>query len=177
MSKIPLFIRLARPTYGAYLLRRNRIETVGMENLANLGGPCLVFGNHGHAMDSFFISSASPVHIRWVAGAYLFKLRLVKTMLAKWIGGISKQQGRSDFHTIRAISNALKNGDIVGLFPEGTRTWDGEPVGFDESTAKLVRMFKVPVVFVNIEGNYMLKPRWTDKARRGTVTIRVLPPR
>jgi 1-acyl-sn-glycerol-3-phosphate acyltransferase len=176
VSKTPLFIKLARPTYGAYLLRRNRIETIGMENLSNLEGPCLVFGNHGHAMDSFFVSAAAPVHIRWVAGAYLFKLRGVKTMLASWIGGISKQQGRSDLHTIRAISNALKKGDKVGLFPEGTRTWDGEPVGFDESTAKLARMFKVPVVIVNIEGNYFLKPRWTTKPRKGTVTIRVFPP-
>ena len=176
MSKTPLFIKIARPTYGAYLLRRNHIETVGMEILSNLEPPFLVLGNHTHTLDALFISAASPVHIRWVAGAYLFKLRLVKTMVGKWVGGISKQQGRSDFQTIRDISNALKNGEVVGLFPEGTRTWDGEPVGFDEATAKLVRMFKVPVVIVNFEGGYLLKPRWSDTSRKGTVTLRVLPP-
>jgi 1-acyl-sn-glycerol-3-phosphate acyltransferase len=116
------------------------------------------------------------VHIRWVAGAYLFKLRGLKTMLSKWIGSISKQQGRSDFQTIRDISEALKKGDVVGLFPEGTRTWDGEPVGFDEATAKLVRIFKVPVVIMNLEGGYFLKPRWAEKSRKGIVTLRVLPP-
>jgi 1-acyl-sn-glycerol-3-phosphate acyltransferase len=147
-----------------------------MEILSQIEGPFLVLGNHTHTLDGFFISSASPVHIRWVAGAYLFKLRGLKTMLSKWIGSISKQQGRSDFQTIRDISTALKNGDVVGLFPEGTRTWDGEPVGFDEATAKLVRIFKVPVVIMNLEGGYFLKPRWAEKSRKGIVTLRVLPP-
>jgi 1-acyl-sn-glycerol-3-phosphate acyltransferase len=147
-----------------------------MEILSQLKGPFLVLGNHTHTLDAFFISAAAPVHIRWVAGAYLFKLRWVKTMIGKWIGGISKQQGRSDFQTIRDISEALKKGEVVGLFPEGTRTWDGEPVGFDEATAKLVRMFKVPVVVMNLEGGYLLKPRWSETSRKGTVTLRVLPP-
>ncbi|WP_320128187.1 lysophospholipid acyltransferase family protein [uncultured Sphaerochaeta sp.] len=176
MSKTPLFIKIARPTYGAYLLRRNHIETIGMDILAQIQGPFLVLGNHTHTLDSFFISAASPVHIRWVAGAYLFKLRGVKTMLGSWIGGISKQQGRSDLFTIKAISAALKKGEVVGLFPEGTRTWDGEPVGFDNATAKLVRMFKVPVVIINLEGGYLLKPRWADKTRKGKAILRVLPP-
>jgi len=176
VSKKPLFIRIAQPTYGAYLLKHNRVESVGMEQLRTLKPPFLVIGNHVHTMDSLFISSASPVHIRWVAGAYLFKLFGLRPMLERWVGAISKQQGRSDLFTIRAIGDALKQGDIVGLFPEGTRTWDGEPVGFDQAIAKLVRMFKVPIVVMHLEGFYGLKPRWADKKRKGKVCLRVLPP-
>ena len=176
VSKKPLFIRLAQPTYGAYLLKRNHVEPVGMEQLLALQPPFLVIGNHAHTMDSFIVSSASPVHIRWVAGAYLFKLFGLRPMLERWIGAISKQQGRSDLFTIRAIGDALKQGDIVGLFPEGTRTWDGEPVGFDQAIAKLVRIFKVPVVVFHLEGFYGLKPRWADKKRKGKVYLRVFPP-
>ncbi|WP_233067866.1 lysophospholipid acyltransferase family protein, partial [Sphaerochaeta sp. S2] len=98
--------------------------------------------NHAHTFDPFFISSASPVHIRWVAGAYLFKMKGMRSMMEKWIGAIAKQQGRSDLFTIRAISESLKQGDNVGVFPEGKRTWDGEPAGFDEAIAKLVKIFK-----------------------------------
>lgn len=176
LSKKPLFIRIAQPTYGAYLLKRNHVELVGMQQLSELQPPFLVIGNHVHTLDSFLISSASPVHIRWVAGAYLFKLFTLRPMLERWIGAISKQQGRNDFFTIRAIGDALKSGDIVGLFPEGTRTWDGEPVGFDQAIAKLVRMFKVPIVVMHLEGFYGLKPRWADKKRKGNVFLRVLPP-
>jgi 1-acyl-sn-glycerol-3-phosphate acyltransferase len=176
VSKTPFFITIARPTYGAYLLRHNHIETIGREILSQIEGPFLIMGNHTHTLDALFVSAASPVHIRWVTGAHLFKLYGVKTMIAKWVTGISKKQGRSDFQTIKDISTALKNGDVVGLYPEGSRTWDGEPAGFDLATAKLVRMFKVPVVFFNLEGGYFLKPRWVKKSRKGTVTLRFLPP-
>lgn len=138
--------------------------------------PFLILGNHSQVYDPFFVSSAAKVHIRWVAGAYLFKLYALKTLLGRWIGGISKQQGRSDLHTIRTISDALKRGDNVGLFPEGTRTWDGESVGFDESTAKLIKILKVPLIIVNLEGIYATKPRWADKKRVGSPVIRILPP-
>ncbi|MDK2860686.1 MAG: hypothetical protein PWP25_1872, partial [Sphaerochaeta sp.] len=163
MSKKPLFIRLAQPTYGAMILKRNNIQVVGMEYLSELKPPFLVMANHAHTFDPFFISSASPVHIRWVAGAYLFKMRGMRSMMEKWIGAIAKQQGRSDLFTIRAISESLKQGDIVGIFPEGTRTWDGEPAGFDEAIAKLVKIFKVPIVLINLEGVYGLQPRWAEK--------------
>ncbi len=174
MSKKPLFIRLAQPTYGAYLLRHHHIQAVGMEQLSNLAPPFLVMGNHVHTFDPFFVSAASPIHIRWVAGAYLFKMRGLRPLLERWIQAISKQQGRSDLYTIRTISEALKQGDVVGLFPEGTRSWDGEPVGFDMAIAKLVKIFKVPIVLLNLEGFYGLRPRWARKRRKGTGTIRVV---
>ncbi len=100
----------------------------------------------------------------------------LSTLLSGWVGAISKQQGRSDIHTIRNISRALKEGDNVGMFPEGTRTWDGESIGFAISTAKLIKILKAPVIIVNLEGVYATKPRWADKKRVGTPMIRVLPP-
>jgi len=138
--------------------------------------PFIILGNHSQVYDAFFVSAAAKVHIRWVAGAVLFKLFGLKTLIGGWIGGIAKQQGRSDLHTIRTISDALKQGDNVGLFPEGTRTWDGESVGFDRSTAKLIKILNVPVIIINLEGIYATKPRWADKKRVGSPNLRVLPP-
>ena len=176
MSKTPLFIRFIRPTYGGYLRWRYKIKTVGLEHLNGLKGPYLVLSNHVHVLDPFMISSVWPDHIRWVAGAYLFRLKIVGFLLSKLVTGIAKQQGRSDYQTIKDISQAFKKGDVVGLFPEGTRTWDGEALPFDITTAKLVRMFHVPVVLINLEGGYGLKPRWATHAREGQLTIRVFKP-
>ncbi|HAF84976.1 MAG TPA: 1-acyl-sn-glycerol-3-phosphate acyltransferase [Sphaerochaeta sp.] len=176
MSKTPLFIRISRPTYGRYLLWSNNIQTEGMEILTHMQEPFLILGNHSQVYDAFFVSSAAKVHIRWIAGAVLFKLFGLKLLLGGWVGAIAKQQGRSDLHTIRAISKALKEGDNVGLFPEGTRTWDGESVGFDRSTAKLIKILKVPVIILSLEGIYATKPRWADKKRVGSPLLRVLPP-
>jgi 1-acyl-sn-glycerol-3-phosphate acyltransferase len=171
LSKRPIFVRIAAPTWGRWVLRRNRITGYGLEKMTTIEGPFLVLCNHTHTLDPFFISALSPVHIRWVAGAYLFKLPFLRMLLHHLVGAISKQQGRSDMHMMRQITAAFKKGDVVGIFPEGTRTWDGEPMSFDSSLAKLIKFFKVPVVILNFEGLYAIKPRWTDCRRKGNVVL------
>ena len=150
------------------------MSSTGMEAVLPFTGPAVVFGNHTHTNDPFFISEMYPYTIRWVAGSYLFKMKGVGFLLRHLVHAIPKIQGRSDLETIRNISKALKNGDIVGLFPEGTRSWDGEMMDITAATAKLVRIFKVPIIFVHIEGGFLNKPRWSDKVRKGPVSIRVV---
>ena len=145
-----------------------------MEQVLPFKGPAIVFGNHTHTLDPFFISAMYPYTIRWVAGSYLFKMKGVSFLLRHLVGSIPKVQGRSDLETIRSISRVLKEGDIVGLFPEGTRSWDGEMMDITAATAKLIRVFKVPVIFTHIEGGFLNKPRWTDKERKGPVSVNVV---
>ncbi|MFA7671876.1 MAG: lysophospholipid acyltransferase family protein, partial [Sphaerochaetaceae bacterium] len=173
MSRKPFFIHFIGLTYGSYLKIHYKIKTAGFENIPK-EGPYLVLSNHTHLLDSFFISAVMDSHIRWIAGAYLFKNQILKILLTKLVGSIGKQQGRSDLTTISNVKEAFRKGENVGLFPEGTRTWDGEPLGFSVATAKFVRLFNVPVVLMNLEGNYALKPRWAQKARKGPFTIRVV---
>ncbi|MGI6432743.1 MAG: 1-acyl-sn-glycerol-3-phosphate acyltransferase [Sphaerochaetaceae bacterium] len=173
MSKTPLILHLARPTYGLYLRFHHGISTAGFEHIPSTGSH-LVLANHTHSLDPFFISVLYPHHIRWVAGAYLFKNQILRTLLHYLVGAIGKQQGRSDIQTIRQIREALNRGENVGIFPEGTRTWDGESLGFNDSIAKLVKLFKVPVVLLNLEGSYALRPRWTYLSRKGKMVIRVV---
>ncbi len=173
MSKTPLLISIIRPTYGKWLLKHYDVSTQNFESIPE-EGPFLVFGNHTHLYDPFFISSAFDQHINWVAGAYLFKNKILNYLLGTLIGGISKQQGKSDLHTITQIKNKLKKGEIVGLFPEGTRSWDGESIPINDATAKLVRIFNVPVVIIQIDGAYGSKPRWARKRRKGPIVLRVV---
>lgn len=173
-SKMPLPMKyILMPTYGRYIRNKLKLKVKGYDDVKKLKGPAIVFANHVHTLDPFMISSTMPFHIRWVAGSYLFKMPVVSHLLRKWVSAIPKTQGRSDLDTIRSISKALKENDIIGLFPEGTRTWDGDTVDIVGGTAKLVRLFKVPVVFINIEGGYAKKPRWADKERKGPIVLNV----
>ncbi len=172
MSITTAFFPIIKYTYGTWIKTRYRLTGVGFEEISKVG-PHVVLANHTHVLDPFFISAYYPHNIRWVAGAYLFKNRALKSLLVNLVGSIGKQQGRGDIHTIKTIHQALKEGDTVGLFPEATRTWDGELRYFDESIAKLIKLFKVPVVFINMEGTFALKPRWVFHTRKGKSTIRV----
>lgn len=169
----PWLARLVRRTYCRCIMRRYSITVENREILDQVTGPALILSNHTHIIDYVFISSAFPFHIRWVAGAYLFKMPFLKTLLEKGVGAISKEQGKSDMASIMQIREILRGGDIVGVFPEGTRTWDGDTIklpGF--SLAKMIRYMKVPVLVLNLEGTYALKPRWIDQTARGPVFIK-----
>lgn len=172
MNRTPLFVRIVRALFRRYFAFRHTVRREGFEKLP-VSGPFLVLSNHVHLLDPFFISAYSPLHIRWIAGSYLFRMKIVGAILSHLVTAISKYQGRSDMHMMRSLTQAFKKGDVVGLFPEATRTWDGEPIEFDQALVKMIRIFKVPVVIMNIEGGYFLHPRWAYHARKGPVTISV----
>lgn len=171
-----LFLKyIAKPLYKFFYLNP-RVKVVLDDNgeLNKMKGPALIVGNHSHSLDPIFMYTAMKVHVSWVAGAYLFKTKFMNFALTKIANCIPKQQGRSDLKTIKAIDTALKEKTIVGLFPEGTRTWDGNSLDINhKATAKLFRIFKVPVYFVSLEGAYDLHPRWADYKRRGILVVKL----
>jgi 1-acyl-sn-glycerol-3-phosphate acyltransferase len=167
-------IRLARSTYGKWVCRHYKLSIENRSLLDEIDGPFLLLANHTHIIDYIFISCLFPFHIRWVAGAHLFKKRFVRLIVKKYAQCISKEQGRSDISTVMEMKKVLKGGSPVGLFPEGTRTWDGSTAMDDEQyllMAKLIRYLKVPVLFVNNKGGFACKPRWREMEADGPVTI------
>jgi 1-acyl-sn-glycerol-3-phosphate acyltransferase len=96
----------------------------------------------------------------------------LRFLLKRLVGSISKSKSKSDFYTIRQITDVVrKQNGIVGLFPEGRRTWDGQTLPLMYATAKLIRMLKVPVVCCVLEGGYHSLPRWSNERRRGQLTV------
>ena len=173
-GRFPTLLRIARATYGRMLTSNGKV-TLRNESGADLkAGPYLYLLNHVAILDPIMVSAVAPKHIRWVAGAYLFKNKFLHKVIGEWCTAIAKQQGRSDLSMIKNIQKALQEGDNVGLFPEGTRTWDGEmmPINY-KPLAKLLRYFKFPVLFVHLEGGFAHHPRWADYKRRGHVTVNV----
>lgn len=170
----PFILPFAQHTYGVYAKKKYKLVLENGELLDDINGKCFILSNHCHLLDPVFISLLFPFHIRWVAGAYLFKLKGLGYLLKHLVRSIGKKQGRSDLSTINEMKKAFKNNDAVGLFPEGCRTWDGDFNPLDSlATAKLVRIFRVPVIFLNLEGAFARKPRWSEVERSGPITIRV----
>ena len=173
-GRFPTLLRIARATYGRMITSHGKV-TLKNECGADLKtGPYLFLLNHTEILDPIMVTAVMPRHIRWVAGAYLFKTKFLHKVIGEWCTAIPKQQGRSDLSMVKNIQKALKEGDSVGLFPEGTRTWDGEmmPINY-VPLAKMVRFFKVPVLFVHLEGGFAHHPRWADFKRKGNVTVNV----
>ena len=173
-GKMPLLIWLAKHSYSLFLRAGGKLRLQNDTDANLKKGNYLFLLNHAGIMDPVLVSSVVPRHIRWVAGAYLFKRKFTNLIIGHGCKAISKQQGRGDLSTIKAMKAALDGGDNVGLFPEGTRTWDGNmiPVNYT-ALAKLVRYCGASVLIASLEGAYAQQPRWADFKRKGNVVVRI----
>jgi 1-acyl-sn-glycerol-3-phosphate acyltransferase len=87
-------------------------------------------------------------------------------MLIRWFGAFPKRKAASDITALRAIFAIVEKGGLVGVFPEGVRTWDGSRQPLFTGIAKLIRKLKVPVYVCRLEGAYLVYPRWARHWRR-----------
>ena len=159
---------LAKHTYSKWYLKHNHVTTSGLDKIDFKKGAYLIISNHCGAYDPVIISSIVPRTVRWVTGAYLFKQKFLNFVFAHVCRCIAKQQGQSDLSTMRAMQKNLREGNVVGIFPEGTRTWDGDMMPYSKTAlAKMIKIFSVSTVFVNLEGCFAQQPRWADYYRTG----------
>ena len=155
---------------GTYLRLRFDIHPRSLDAFNGIRPPYLILATHVGYWDPFVISilTGDPVH--WVAADQTFRSPL-QGYLLQFVGAIPKTKGVSDFETIREILRIRRNAGVVGVFPEGQRTWDGVTLPLLPATAKLVKLLKVPVITARFKGAYFAHPRWARSSRRGKLLV------
>lgn len=101
-----------------------RIKVIGKENFPK-EGPVIVCSNHISNLDPPVVGITSPRVIHFMAKEELFK----KTFLRKLLTGIHAfpvRRGMADRNALRNGLKILKEGKVLGLFPEGTRSRTGK---------------------------------------------------
>src|SRR6266702_10306 len=125
-----------------------RVRVVRPEN-ANHDGGFLLVANHISHFDPFIISSVVQRKIDWMAMAEFFPLPLLGFLL-RAVDAFPADRNRADRKTIRTAIERLKDGRIVGLFPEGgirdgvQSLLEGAPLRPGAST--LAHMAGVPIL-------------------------------
>ena len=100
-----------------------RFEVIGIEKFPKQGG-ILLCSNHIHALDPPVVGMTSPRTVHFMAKEELFKVPVLGRILPQ-VNAFPVKRGMSDREALRSALRILKNGDVVGLFPEGTRSEDG----------------------------------------------------
>ena len=100
-----------------------RFEVVGHELFPKEGG-ILLCSNHIHALDPPVVGMTAPRTVHFMAKEELFKLPILGGLLPK-VNAFPVKRGMSDREAMRTALKILKSGEVVGLFPEGTRSNDG----------------------------------------------------
>ena len=104
---------------GKFFMWLFRINIEGKENIPSEGS-LLVCPNHISNWDPILLAAVSDRQIRFMAKSSLFKIPVVNTVL-KAVGAFPVNRGSADPSALKKAITNLKNGDAVGLFPQGTR--------------------------------------------------------
>jgi 1-acyl-sn-glycerol-3-phosphate acyltransferase len=101
-----------------------KLEVIGTENIPTTGG-VIICSNHIDNLDPPVVGISSTRSIHFMAKDELFKLPVLKALLPS-IQAFPVKRGMSDKQALRIGLQLLKNGKVLGLFPEGTRSKTGE---------------------------------------------------
>ncbi len=133
----------------------------------NITGPAIVMCNHATTLDPFFVSLSFKRPVYFYASDDLFNIKFVSPIIRYLAAPIPKSKSVKDLQAVRDSLTVLKEGGIVGLFPEGNRTYSGGQWEITDAAAKLAKLCKAPLILYNIQGGYGSDPRWGKKTRKG----------
>lgn len=141
-----------------------RIEKVNEANLP-MEGPVIVCANHLNTWDAIGLVTASKRRIRFIAKEELFHNKFLN-WFAHVFDVIPVKRGMRDVEAMKMNLTALKNGEALGLFPEGTRKGLAKGTKVQNGAAYMALKTKVKVVPVGIQGTF--KPFTKVKLNYGT---------
>lgn len=101
-----------------------RIQVIGKENFPKEGG-VLLCSNHISNIDPPVVGITCPRTVHFMAKEELFHVPVLKNILPN-VNAFPVKRGMSDREAFRTALKHLRNGNVVGLFPEGTRSKNGE---------------------------------------------------
>jgi 1-acyl-sn-glycerol-3-phosphate acyltransferase len=142
------------PRQGAVLLASNHIsyfDPLAIGNVANLAGR----------------------RVRFLAKAELFESRFMSSGLRR-MGQIPIERGRGDTGALDRASAALRAGECVHVFPEGTISNDFDPMAGKTGLARLAKAAGVEVVPVGLWGTHRVIPPGDQAPRRFRTPITVV---
>lgn len=148
---------VVRATLGALLLALFRVTIVGRDNLPATGGFVLA-GNHVSYGDPVLIWCAVPRPAHFMARSSLWKHAFLGWCLDQF-WAFPVERGTADRAALTKANTILAAGEPVGIFPNGTRNVNGEPIEPQDGAAFIASRAGVPLVPVGISGTDRIRPK------------------
>lgn len=170
---MPLLYTIGKLTVGNGMRLGWRPKVEGLENVPPTGGAILA-GNHLSVADELFLGAVVPRHIAFWAKAEYFTgtgfRGWVSRSVLQGLGAIRVERsgGRAALSAFDAAIPVLRDGDLVAIYPEGTRSPDGRLYRGRTGVARLATAAGVPVIPVGMIGTERVQPIGARVPRLGT---------
>jgi 1-acyl-sn-glycerol-3-phosphate acyltransferase len=151
-----------------------RMKISGCEHIPAEGG-AVIAANHCSYLDPPVMCSCSPRRIVH----FMARDTLFSNPVARWyfprVGVMPIDRTRGDLGALKKAIAMLKEGKVIGLFPEGTRSPDGRMRDAKGGIGFLIAKGDVPVVPLYISGTHEAFPKGSDKFRPARIVARLGP--
>lgn len=159
---------LARAVLQPFFLTYFRMRRIGREHIPT-EGPVIVAANHRSFLDPFVIATMARRPMYYVTKKELFQWRWVAWLLGA-LGAFPVDRGASDEEMVATAKAILARGEVVLIFPEGTRIRPGSLGKPRRGVGRLALETGAPVVPVAVLGTEAVRRGW--RIRPHKVTIR-----
>jgi 1-acyl-sn-glycerol-3-phosphate acyltransferase len=154
----PIVYAIVRLLFQPFFWVYFRMSRIGREHIP-ASGPVIVAANHRSFLDPFVIACMARRPMYYVAKKELFQKRWQAWFLNS-LGAFPVDRGASDEESIATAKAILARGDIVLIFPEGTRTRPGPLGKAKRGVGRLVLETGAPVVPVAVIGTEAIRRGW-----------------
>jgi putative phosphoserine phosphatase/1-acylglycerol-3-phosphate O-acyltransferase len=191
MARIPILntdlARMAMNLTNPLLFPYARFDIDGTEHIPTTG-PVILVANHRSYFDSAAMSLTivrSGRTVRFLGKKEVFDAPVIGPIMSA-MGGIRVDRGTGSDEPLQAAAEALANGDMVAMMPQGTiprgRAFYDTELHGRWGAARLAKMSKAPVIPIGVWGTEKVWPRSArlpnilNVVNPPTITVRVGPP-
>jgi len=150
------------------------VRVYGAENLPPSGGVILA-SNHVSYLDPPIAAAAVRRHLKFMAKSELFSIPILRQLITS-LGSFPIARGVADRAGLRKAERFLRAGEVILVFPEGTRSPDGRLQPPEPGLGLLALRTRVPIVPMALLGTDKVLPFNSPIPRPGKVTVRIGPP-
>ncbi|MGH2874954.1 MAG: 1-acyl-sn-glycerol-3-phosphate acyltransferase [Solirubrobacteraceae bacterium] len=157
-----------RVTFQAFFLVYFRMRRIGREHIPKRGA-VIIASNHRSFLDPFVIACMARRPMYYVAKQEIFGYHRILAWLLGALGAFPVARGSGDAEFVKTATAILARGDIVLIFPEGTRTRPGALGRPRRGVGRLALQTGAPVVPLAIIGTEAIRRGWRIRPHRVTL--------
>ena len=161
---------------SALLLAGLPIKVIGSEHIPQQQ-PVVYIVNHQSNFDIPILYAGLPLQFRWLAKKELFDIPLFGHGMRRcgYIP-IDRSNRRKAMQSMNEAAQQIRDGASVIVFPEGTRSPDGQLQEFKKGGFLIAIKAQVPVVPVAIKGSYSIMSKDSMRIHSGSIEMEIFPP-
>lgn len=149
-------------TSAPFLFLYFKLKLIGKKRASKIDGKTIIIANHISTWDPVLVNYIFPTkRIYFMTALELFSYNKLFTWFLSQLGAFPVNRRESDLGALTRATEILERDQILGIFPEGRRSLDGEILPFKPGAVIAALNSDTPIIPIYITGEYGLFKRMT----------------